>query len=173
MLGGGCFWCVEAVFRQLDGVEDVESGYAGGRAEHADYRTVCSGMTDHAEVIRIRFQPHKISFGRLLKVFFSAAHDPTQLDRQGNDHGRQYRSVVFFKDDAQRRVAEAYVEHLNQAGVFRDPIVTRIEPLETFYRAEDYHQDYAARNPAQPYIAMVSMPKVDKTRKLFEDSLKN
>lgn len=172
ILGGGCFWCVEAVFRQLDGVDEVESGYAGGSQAQADYRTVCSGITDHAEVVRIRYQPEKISFGRLLKVFFSAAHDPTQLDRQGNDHGRQYRSIIFYQDDSQRQVTQAYIEHLEAAQVFQSPIVTRIEPLPSYFPAEAYHQDYAAQNPSQPYIAMISMPKVEKTRRLFEDSLK-
>ena len=172
VLGGGCFWCVEAVFGQLDGVEAVESGYAGGKAEQADYHTVCSGRTDHAEVIRIRYQPQRISFGQLLKVFFCSAHDPTQLDRQGNDVGRQYRSVIFYQDEPQRRVADAYIKALNQSGVFARALATRLEPLRQFYPAEAYHQDYAARNPSQPYIAMVSMPKVEKTRALFADALK-
>jgi peptide-methionine (S)-S-oxide reductase len=172
VLAGGCFWCVEAVFKELDGVLAVTSGYAGGTAGTADYRTVCSGATDHAEVVRVEFDPARISFGQLLKVFFSVAHDPTQLNRQGNDRGRQYRSAIFAVDEAQKEVAEAYIRQLDAQGVFRAPIVTRVEPLKTFYEAEEYHQDYAARNPAQPYIAAVSTPKVKKLRAHFGDRLK-
>lgn len=172
VLGGGCFWCVEAVYRQLDGVLDVISGYAGGDAATANYEAVCSGRTNHAEVIRIDYDPARISFGRLLKVFFSTAHDPTQLDRQGNDRGRQYRSTIFYANGEQKRVAEAYIRVLDAAKVYRSPIVTRLEPLEAFYAAERYHQDYAARNPGQPYIAGVSTPKVEKTRYYFADQLK-
>lgn len=172
VLAGGCFWCVEAVYRQLDGVQSVTSGYAGGTAETAAYDVVCSGRTAHAEVVRIEYDPARISFGRLLKVFFSTAHDPTQLDRQGNDRGRQYRSAIFYADPAQKQAAEAYIRTLDAAGVFRSPIVTRLEPLEAFYEAESYHQDYAARNPYQPYIAGVSTPKVDKTRAYFPDLLR-
>jgi peptide-methionine (S)-S-oxide reductase len=172
VLAGGCFWCVEAVLRELDGVLDVTSGYAGGTEATADYRSVCSGGTDHAEVVAVRFDPARISFGQLLRVFFSVAHDPTQLDRQGNDRGRQYRSAIFFADDEQRRVAEAYVDQLERSGVFRSPIVTTLEPLDAFYPAEEYHQDYAARNPNQPYIAAISTPKVEKLRQQFGDRLK-
>ncbi|MGH7550080.1 MAG: peptide-methionine (S)-S-oxide reductase MsrA, partial [Gemmatimonadota bacterium] len=130
VLAGGCFWCVEAVYRELDGVLDVVSGYAGGTAETADYRTVCGGRTDHAEVVRVRFDPARISYGQLLKIFFSVAHDPTQLDRQGNDRGRQYRSAIFYADPEQRAVAQAYIRQLDEAGVFGSPIVTKLEPLE-------------------------------------------
>jgi peptide-methionine (S)-S-oxide reductase len=172
VLAGGCFWCVEAVFKELEGVLDVTSGYAGGTAGTADYETVCSGTTDHAEVVRVRFDPARISFGQLLKVFFSVAHDPTQRNRQGNDHGRQYRSAVFYADEAQREVAEAYIRQLNDAGVFKAPIVTRLEPLTAFYVAEDYHQDYAARNPRKPYVAYVAAPKVEQLREYFGDRLK-
>ena len=172
VLAGGCFWCTEAVFRQLDGVLEVESGYAGGRADDANYEAVCSGRTDHAEAIRIRFDPRRISYGQLLKVFFSTAHDPTQLNRQGNDRGRQYRSAVFPLDARQRDVAQAYVAQLGQAGVFSAPIATTIEPIDVFHRAEAYHQDFAARNPHQPYIAAVSAPKVAKTRAMHADKLK-
>ncbi len=172
VLAGGCFWCVEAVYRQLDGVLQVISGYAGGTAETADYRTVCSGATDHAEVVMVRFDPARVSFGQILKIFFSVAHDPTQLDRQGNDFGRQYRSAIFFADEAQKTVAADYIAQLNAAQVYGDPIVTRLEPLKAFYEAEEYHQDYAARNPNQPYIAHISMPKVAKLRKHFGDRLK-
>ena len=173
VLAGGCFWCVEAVFRELEGVLSVTSGYAGGTAETADYRTVCSGMTGHAEVIRITFDPARTSFGQLLKIFFSVAHDPTQLNRQGNDVGRQYRSAVFYADAEQKSVAAAYIEQLNRAGVFRGPVVTTLEPLETFFEAEAYHQDYAARNPDQPYIAAVSTPKVRKLRSAYPDRLRS
>jgi peptide-methionine (S)-S-oxide reductase len=172
VLAGGCFWCVEAVLKELDGVHEVLSGYAGGTAQTANYQAVCSGRTDHAEVVQVRFDPARITFGQLLKVFLSVAHDPTQLDRQGNDRGRQYRSAIFFADAAQKEVAEAYIRQLNAAGVFKAPIVTRIEPLEAFYPAEAYHQDYAARNPAQPYIAYTATPKVEKLRAQFADRLK-
>ncbi len=173
VLAGGCFWCVEAVFKELEGVLEVTSGYAGGTADTADYETVCSGTTKHAEVVRVRYDPAEITFGQLLKVFFSVAHDPTQLNRQGNDHGRQYRSAIFYADKAQREVAETYIRQLNDAGVFKAPIVTRLEPLEAFYPAEAYHQDYAARNPAQPYVASVAAPKVEKLRENFGNRLKN
>ncbi|HKY91103.1 MAG TPA: peptide-methionine (S)-S-oxide reductase MsrA [Nevskiaceae bacterium] len=172
VLAGGCFWCVEAVYRQLDGVLSVVSGYAGDTAASANYEAVCSGRTNHAEVVKIEYDPARISLGRILKVFFSAAHDPTQLDRQGNDRGRQYRSAIFPASDDQRRVAKAYIEALNAAGTFRSPVVTTLEPLETFYPAETYHQNYAERNPYQPYIASVSMPKVEKVRAYFPDQLK-
>lgn len=172
VLGGGCFWCTEAVFVKLDGVLGVTSGYAGGTAETADYKTVCSGMTDHAEVIRVRFDPARITFGGILKVFFAVAHDPTQLNRQGNDMGRQYRSAVFYANEDQRRVAEAYIAQLNAAPAYPTPIVTTLEPLDTFFEAEGYHQDFAARNPAQPYVAAVALPKVKKLEKAFAGRLK-
>jgi peptide-methionine (S)-S-oxide reductase len=172
VLAGGCFWCTEAVFRQLDGVSDVISGYAGGSAQSANYEAVCSGRTDHAEAILVRYDPRRISYGQLLKVFFSAAHDPTQLDRQGNDRGRQYRSAIFSSDAAERDVAQRYIAQLDAAGVFQAPIATTLEPRETFHPAEGYHQDYAARNPHQPYIAAVSAPKVAKVRALYADKLK-
>lgn len=172
VLAGGCFWCVEAVYRQLDGVLDVVSGYAGDSAETADYQTVCSGTTQHAEVVRIDFDATKISFGTLLKVFFSVAHDPTHLNRQGNDLGRQYRSAVFYADETQREVAEHYIRKLDAAGAYPDKIVTTLEKLEAFHPAETDHQDYAARNPAQPYIAAVAAPKVEKLRRYYADRLK-
>jgi peptide-methionine (S)-S-oxide reductase len=172
VLAGGCFWCVEAVYRQLDGVLSVVSGYAGDSPARANYEAVCSGATNHAEVVKIDYDPSRISFGRILKVFFSAAHDPTQLDRQGNDRGRQYRSAIFYANGDQQRVAKAYIDTLNTAGTFRTPVVTTLEPLEAFYPAESYHQDYAARNPYQPYIASVSTPKVEKVRAYFPDQLK-
>jgi peptide-methionine (S)-S-oxide reductase len=171
VFAGGCFWCVEAVFRQLDGVLSVVSGYSGGSAETADYQTVCTGASDHAEAVSIRFNARKISYGRLLKIFFSVAHDPTQLNRQGADHGRQYRSAVFYANDEQKHIAEAYIQQLNAAGVFKRPIVTRLEPLAAFYDAEAYHQDYAAQHPDQPYIAFTAAPKVEKVRTYFGDQL--
>ena len=172
VLAGGCFWCVEAVFAQLRGVESVRSGYAGGSPETANYKAVCGGKTGHAEAIEIVYDPSKSTFGQLLKIHFSVAHDPTQLNRQGNDVGRQYRSAIFFADEEQRRVAEAYIRQLNEAGVFNAPIVTTLEPLEQFFVAESYHQNYAALNPGQPYIVYVSQPKIDKLRTYFSDRLK-
>src|SRR5262252_2565529 len=147
VLAGGCFWCVEAVFKDLRGVISVRSGYAGDTAATANYRTVCSGRTNHAEAIEIRYDASRTTFGQLLKIYFSVAHDPTQLDRQGNDTGRQYRSAIFYSDDEQKRVAESYIRQLNDARVFNSPIVTTLEPLKAFYVAEDYHQNYAALNP--------------------------
>ena len=172
VLGGGCFWCVEAVYRQLDGVLSVVSGYAGDSAATANYEAVCSGRTNHAEVIKIEYDPARISFGRILKVFFTAGHDPTQLDRQGNDRGRQYRSAIFYANADQQHVAKIYIDALNQSGTFRSPVVTTLEPLEQFFVAETYHQNYAERNPYQPYIAGVSTPKVEKVREYFPDQLK-
>src|ERR687888_2368923 len=173
VLAGGCFWCVEAVYKNLEGVSTVKSGYAGGSADTADYETVSSGTTEHAEAVEVTYDPSRTSYGQILKVFFSIAHDPTQLDRQGPDVGRQYRSEIFYIDEEQKRVAEAYIAQLNKAGVFRRPIVTRVSPLEAFYEAESYHQGYAARNPAQPYIAAVAMPKVRKLREHFGERLKS
>ncbi len=172
VLGGGCFWCVEAVYLQLDGVEKVVSGYAGGSADTADYHSVCGGMTGHAEVVEITFDPNKITFGEILKVFFAIAHDPTQLNRQGNDVGTQYRSAVFYADLEQKAAAETYIRQLNEAKLFDRPIVTTLEPLEAFYTGEDYHQNYAANNPHQPYIVHLAAPKVEKVRTHFADRLK-
>lgn len=173
VFAGGCFWCVEAVFSPLEGVRDAVSGYAGGTAETADYDTVCSGTTDHAEAVRIRYDPTQVSYGQLLKLFFSIAHDPTQLNRQGNDQGRQYRSAIFYADEAQKEVAEAYVRQLDDAHVFDAPIVTWLEPLQAFYEAEDYHQGYAERNPWQPYVAYTAAPKVKKLHQYYGDKLKD
>jgi peptide-methionine (S)-S-oxide reductase len=172
VLAGGCFWCVEAVFKEIDGVLEVTSGYSGGTSQTADYETVCSGRTNHAEAIEVRFDPRRVSYGQLLKVFFSVAHDPTQLNRQGADQGRQYRSAIFYTDEEQRRVAEAYIQQLNAAGAYDSPIVTEVASLEAFYEAEAYHQDYAERHPMQPYILFTSTPKVAKLRKHFADRLK-
>ena len=172
VLAGGCFWCVEGVFTELEGVLGVRSGYAGGTSETANYRAVCLGGTDHAEVVEVRFDPGRITYGEILKVFFAVAHDPTELNRQGNDIGRQYRSAIFFADPEQQAVADAYIKQLNAARVFTSPIVTRLEPLQAFYEAEGYHQDYAARNPDQPYVACVALPKVHKLRTYFGNRLK-
>jgi peptide-methionine (S)-S-oxide reductase len=172
VLAGGCFWCVEAVYLQLDGTRSVKSGYAGGTAETADYDTVCTGRTGHAEAVEIRYDPAKLTYGKLLKVFFSIAHDPTTRDRQGADVGRQYRSAIFYADDEQKRVAEAYITQLDAAKVFDRPIVTEVVPLDRFYEAEAYHQNYAARNPGQSYIAYTAAPKVKKVRTYYADQLK-
>ncbi|MBP6326142.1 peptide-methionine (S)-S-oxide reductase MsrA [Dokdonella sp.] len=172
VLAGGCFWCVEAVFKELDGVLAVTSGYSGDGAHNADYKTVCSGSTNHAEVVSIRFDPQRISFGQLLRVFFSVAHDPTQLNRQGEDRGRQYRSAIFTLDESQREVADAYIHQLDAAGVFNAPIVTEVVALEAFHEAEAYHQNYAELHPEQGYIAAVALPKVAKLRQKFAGKLK-
>ncbi len=172
VLAGGCFWCTEAVFLPLDGVQAVVSGYIGGEADTANYQAVCSGSTGHAEAIQITFDPAVISFGQLLKVFFSVAHDPTQLNRQGGDRGTQYRSAIFPADAEQTAVAEAYIAQLNAAGAFPSPVVTTVESTGPFYAAEGYHQNFAARNPAQPYVAAVALPKVDKLQQYFGDRLK-
>jgi len=163
VLAGGCFWCTEAAFEQLEGVLDVTSGYIGGSRETANYRAVCGGDTGHAEAIRITYDPAKISYETLLDVFFDA-HDPTQLNRQGNDIGTQYRSAIFYADDDERQRAEARIRALNEKHAFPRPMVTTLEPLGAFYPAEDYHQDYARLNPDQPYIQSVSTPKVCKVR---------
>ena len=172
VFAGGCFWCVEAVFEQLEGVRYVVSGYAGGSAETAQYEAVSNGGTDHAEAVRITYDPAKITFGQLLRVFF-ATHDPTTKDRQGPDWGRQYRSAVFFADDDQKRVAEAYIRQLDEAKVFDKPIVTTLEPLSEFYAAEQYHQDFVQRNPRHPYVQQWAVPKVEKVRTNFPDQLKS
>lgn len=173
VLAGGCFWCVEAVYEQLEGVIDVESGYAGGDAATANYDAVSTGRTKHAEVVRITYDPTKITYGTILKVFFTTAHDPTTLNRQGADVGPQYRSAIFYASDEQKQIAADYIKQLNEAGVYRDPIVTTLEPLDAYYPAEGYHQDYASQNPANPYIQGVSTPKVQKTRKVYTDLLKD
>jgi peptide-methionine (S)-S-oxide reductase len=167
VLAGGCFWCTEAVFEMIEGVEDVISGYAGGTKETAKYDIVSTGRTAHAESILITFDPKKMSYGQLLKIFFSVAHDPTTLNRQGPDVGPHYRSAIFYANEEQKRVAEAYIRQLNEARVFRSPIVTQVAPLDKFYTAEGYHQDYAVRNRSNPYIVNVSDPKVEKLKKLY------
>jgi peptide-methionine (S)-S-oxide reductase len=173
VLAGGCFWCVEAVYRELDGVLEVVSGYSGGSRETADYRSVCTGRTEHAEVIQIAYDPARTSFGKLLKIFFAVAHDPTQLNRQGNDVGTQYRSAIFYLDDEQKQIAQDYIAQIDAAHVFKSRIVTRIEPLRDFFEAESYHQNYAELHPDQPYIQAIAQPKVDKLREYFGEHLKS
>ena len=167
VLAGGCFWCTEAVFEIIEGVEDVISGYSGGTKETAKYDIVSTGRTAHAESILITFDPAKISYGQLLKIFFSVAHDPTSLNRQGPDVGPHYRSAIFYADDEQKRVAEAYIKQIDDARVLGKPIVTQLAPLDKFYTAEGYHQDYAGRNRSNPYIVNVSDPKVEKLKKMY------
>ncbi len=173
VLAGGCFWCTEAVFQQIEGVEKVVSGYSGGEARTANYDAVCTGRTGHAEAIQITFDPKKISFGKILKIFFSVAHDPTQVNRQGNDVGTQYRSAIFYADEEQKRIAEAYIRQLDEAHVFRVPIATQVVPLQAFYPAEGYHQNYCNLNPHNPYVAAVAEPKVEKTRKVYAEMVKS
>jgi len=170
--GGGCFWCTEAVYQELKGVIRVTSGYSGGSNENPTYKEICTGLTGHAEVIQIDFDPQQISFDELLEVFLKT-HDPTTLNRQGADVGTQYRSVVFYHNDQQKQLAEQYKQQLNAAGAFSSPIVTEISPIKKFYPAEDYHQNYFAENGRQPYCRAVVAPKVDKVRKVFANKLKS
>lgn len=170
-LAGGCFWCLEAVFELLEGVESVESGYAGGHVDDPTYQQVCTGRTGHAEVVQVVFDPDVISFTDLLDVFFTI-HDPTTVDRQGADVGSQYRSVIFTHSSEQRDVAEHVIAELGARGLWDDPIVTAVVPLDTFYPAEPYHDDYVRRNPGQGYCQVVVAPKVAKARKIFVDKLK-
>jgi peptide-methionine (S)-S-oxide reductase len=170
VLAGGCFWGVQGVFQHTAGVVNAVSGYAGGTKATADYRMVSSGTTGHAEAVEIKYDPKKISYGKILQIFFSVVHDPTQLDRQGPDVGTQYRSAIFTTSDEQKKVANAYIAQLNGAKVFRKPIVTRIGALEAFYPAEAYHQDYLTLHPNQPYIAYNDIPKVENLKKLFADN---
>ena len=170
-LAGGCFWCLEAAFQQLKGVEKVESGYAGGHVANPSYEQVCTGTTGHAEVLQITFDPAIISFDDLLHVFFTI-HDPTTLNRQGADVGTQYRSAIFYHSPEQKAVAERVIAELQAEGVWDDPIVTEVKPLEIFYPAEEYHRDYYRRNPNQGYCRAVIAPKVAKVRKLYLEKLK-
>jgi peptide-methionine (S)-S-oxide reductase len=169
-LGGGCFWCVDTIFRELQGVEKVESGYAGGRMANPTYRDVCSGMTGHAEVVQVTFDPSVLSFRDLLRVFFTV-HDPTTPDRQGADIGTQYRSIILYHSDEQRETAKQVIDELSREKVWDDPIVTQLVPFTTFYSAEKYHQDYYSQNPNQPYCQIVIAPKVAKFRKAYLDRL--
>jgi peptide-methionine (S)-S-oxide reductase len=170
-LGGGCFWCLEAVFEQLRGVEKVESGYSGGAAPEPTYKEVCTGGTGHAEVVQVTFDPNIVSFREILDVFFGT-HDPTTVNRQGADVGTQYRSVIFYHTPEQKQIAEQRISQLNDAKIWGAPIVTQVVPFETFYRAEDYHQEYFRNNPRQPYCQGVVSPKVAKFRKQFAGKLK-
>jgi peptide-methionine (S)-S-oxide reductase len=172
VLAGGCFWGVEAVFEHVKGVIKVTSGYSGGSADTAQYGTVSTGETGHAESVRIIYDPSKISYGRLLKVFFSVAHDPTEMNRQGPDTGTQYRSAIFYRNEEQKRIAEAYIDQLNKARVFGAAIVTEVSALKSFYEAEGYHQDYLAHHPDEPYIIVNDLPKVENLRKHFPDLYK-
>lgn len=167
ILAGGCFWGVQGVFQHVEGVTNAVSGYAGGEADTAQYERVTSGATGHAESVRITYDPAKISYGRLLQIYFSVAHDPTQLNRQGPDRGTQYRSAIFPVNDDQAKVAKAYIDQLGQAKLFEADIVTKIEPNHVFYPAEAYHQDYLTLNPTQPYIVYNDLPKVDNLKRLF------
>ena len=170
-LAGGCFWCLEAVYDAIKGVESVESGYMGGKTENPSYEDVCSGETGHAEVVQIAFDPEVVSFTEILEVFF-AIHDPTTLNRQGNDVGTQYRSAIFYHSPAQKAAAESTITNLKANGVYDDPIVTEVAPASKFYPAENYHQEYFRRNPAQPYCSFVVRPKLAKFRKQFLEKLK-
>ncbi len=169
VLAGGCFWGVQAVFQHVNGVTNVLSGYAGGKQATASYPLVSTGQTGHAESVEIVFDPRVVNYGTILQVYFSVAHDPTQLDRQGPDSGTQYRSAIFAADDAQAEVARAYIAQLDQARVFHDPIATSVTPLEGFYAAEAYHQDYATQHPDNPYIAYNDLPKVENLSRLFPE----
>lgn len=173
VFAAGCFWCSEAVFEQLKGVKNVVSGFSGGSAATAHYDQVSSGTTNHAESIEVTYDPSQITYGQLLMVFFGVAHDPTQLNRQGPDWGKQYRSEIFYNGPEQKRVAEAYIQQLTDAKVFDKPIVTKVEPLKGFYPAEDYHQDFVRHHPNHPYVVVNARPKLEKLHKLFPELLKN
>jgi peptide-methionine (S)-S-oxide reductase len=173
VLSGGCFWGIQAVFQHVKGVISATSGYSGGSAKTADYEIVSTGETGHAESVQIVYDPSQITYGELLRVFFSVAHDPTQLNRQGPDEGTQYRSSIFYNSDEQKRIAEAYIAQLDQAKVFRHPIVTKVVPLQAFYPAEAYHQNYVALHPNQPYIVFNDAPKVEHLKQQFPDLYMN
>ena len=167
VLAGGCFWGVQGVYEHVRGVKQVLSGYSGGSKATAEYEVVSRGRTGHAESVQIRFDPKEISFGEILRIYFSVVHDPTQLDQQGPDSGPQYRSNIFYASSAQRKIAQAYIVQLDQAKVFERPIVTRVDPLKAFYPAEEYHQDFLQHNPNHPYIVINDLPKIDNLRKIF------
>jgi len=169
VFAGGCFWGIQAVFEHVKGVTSATAGYSGGAANTAQYETVSTGTTGHAESVRVVYDPAEVSFGRLLKVFFSVAHNPTELNRQGPDEGTQYRSVIFFANEDQQRVARAYIDQLNHAKVFGEPIVTQLVPLQAFYPAEAYHQDYAKHHPDEPYIAINDLPKVEHLKQMLPE----
>ncbi len=170
-LGGGCYWCVEAVYENLDGVKSVVSGFSGGNVANPTYEEVCTGETGHAEVVQITYDKTVTDINEIFKVFFTV-HDPTTLNRQGADVGTQYRSVIFYKNAEQKKAAESIIAELNKAKVYKSPIVTKVEPLKAFYKAEDYHQNYYANNKSQPYCKMVIQPKLEKFEKVFKDKLK-
>ena len=170
-LGGGCFWCTEAVFLELRGVKRVESGYSGGTVPNPTYRQVCSGETGHAEVVQVTFDPETISFKEILQIFFTA-HDPTTLNRQGADAGTQYRSVIFYHNPGQKAIAEQVIKEITDAGTWNRPIVTQVTPFEAFYKAEEYHQEYFKNNASQPYCQLIIAPKVIKLRQHYRDRLK-
>ncbi len=171
-LGGGCFWCTEAVYLELKGVVDVKPGYSGGHVKNPSYKEVCTGTTGHAEVVQVTFDPDVVSFSDILEVFFMT-HDPTTLNRQGNDVGPQYRSVIFYHNEAQKEIAEKVIDLFEKEKVYDKPIVTQVEPFEKFYEAEDYHQNYYNRNKGQGYCQYVITPKLEKFRKIFKDQLKD
>lgn len=170
-LGGGCYWCVEAVYENLDGVKSVVSGFSGGKVANPTYEEVCTGETGHAEVVQITFDKNVTDINEIFKVFFTV-HDPTTLNRQGADVGTQYRSVIFYKNEEQKKAAQSIIADLNKAKVYNNPIVTKVEPFKAFYKAEDYHQNYYANNKSQPYCKMVIQPKIEKFEKVFKDKLK-
>ena len=169
VVAGGCFWGVQAVFQHVKGVVSATSGYSGGTVKNPSYEAVCTGRTGHAESVQVVYDPSKVTLGQILKTFFSVAHDPTEMNRQGPDTGTQYRSAVFYADEGQQRITRAYIEQLNQAKIFRRPIATQVVALDQFYQAEAYHQDYAAKHPYEPYIAINDLPKVDALRKQLPD----
>ena len=172
VLAGGCFWGIEAVFEHVKGVSDAKSGYSGGDAESAEYGQVSSGRTGHAESVLVTYDPSQVTYGQLLKVFFSVAHDPTELNRQGPDRGTQYRSAIFYANEEQKRIAEAYIKQLDRVKVFNQPIVTQVAPLQKFHDAEAYHQNYLAQHPNEPYIVINDIPKVENLRKQMPELYK-
>jgi peptide-methionine (S)-S-oxide reductase len=172
VFAGGCFWGVEAVFERLQGVSDVVAGFAGGSKATAHYRIVSVGTTGHAEAVRITYEPARLSYGKLLKIFFAVAHDPTELNRQGPDEGTQYRSSIFYATTEEQAVAQAYIQQLNGARVFQRPIVTTVVPLEAFYAAEEYHQDFVVRNPTYPYVVYNDLPKIRRLEQEFPTLLR-
>jgi len=169
VFAGGCFWGVQAVFQRVKGVLSTETGYSGGSAKTATYQQVCTETTGHAESVQVVYDPSQITYGTLLRIFFSVAHDPTQLNRQGPDQGTSYRSVIFYTNEEQERLAKTYIAQLDKANVFGKPLVTEVTPLKAFYRAEDYHQDYAYHNPNNPYIEVCDRPKIGALKKQFPD----
>jgi peptide-methionine (S)-S-oxide reductase len=169
--GSGCFWCSEAIFEKVNGVESVVSGYSGGKVKNPTYKEVCTGNTGHAEVVQITYNPKIITFKDLLEIFWKM-HDPTTLNRQGADIGTQYRSVIFYHTDKQKEIAETYKKKLNEANIYKNPVVTEISPFESFYKGEDYHQEYYENNKAQPYCSFVITPKLEKFKKVFKEKLK-